>query len=1188
MLSPKLLLAMDGDICVISMNSDDRAVAISEWPEKAPQITGALTLAAAAAEDGRRGSDDRLLVEVTGQQLRLHPDWIAGLSDSEATRLGIHPTSTLALDLKPHGRIDQDEFVVHTRWLRPGGQPIRCSLEGCMITSAEGVRRVPEPLWSIYKAAKNLAAPLGKVDRFRTLSEMRKVWPDDARVALQSDQYLSDLRIHYASSVSVAIGRTGPFDFDPVLFGASSLADADANGRAVDEEVDNVLSSSAHRLFVEDRFRREPLARAVYVLRDGEYVFIDESLRPTLDVIRRLQDQPEEKRREFLLNPRRVIRDEVGDEAADRVSLDRIFVDTEQFSARVAGIDVWRKPVLPWLTPSVRNEWIPERFGLRIGEDYFVTPVSSVPELLQRVEAAKARGSSSVEIAGLLEPVSSEGLAPQSLPVTDAVVQAVRALGGLIRPPISGAQSEERKEQVPRDRYFLLVRENFEQVDFAAPDDDKATADDEKVERPAKLRTELKQHQEVGLRWLIKCLRAGRPGALLADDMGLGKTLQAIAFMSWLQERAATGYYERAPFLIVAPTGLLGNWRDEINKHLIAPRLGALCPAFGPDLRSLREEDSFGDRDIELGRSALKAEAWRDAGVVLTTYETLRDYHFSFARSRFALIIFDEIQKLKNPASQLTRAAKTIHGQFILGMTGTPVENRLQDLWSLMDILTPGLLGSSRDFERRHPADNSQALSALRDTLTEDTVAKPPYMLRRLKADCLDGLPDKKIHRIEVDMPALQAATYKEIVLRAATLAGSNAMSTGGMLSTLAAMRGVSLHPIHPRGSTVEHEEYIAASARLIRALQILDDICKRGEKALVFVEDLAMQEKLSDIIHRRYSLRRPPARINGTVAGARRQDIVRNFQGQESGFDVLILSPKAGGVGLTLTEANHVIHLSRWWNPAVEDQATDRVYRMGQTKDVHIYLPMAVHPDPLLRPSSFDIRLDALIDRKRQLTQNLFAPREGPDIDLTELFGQVAGATRLRNGPETVRETGSERSNPRTVEPSRFGENMPRVWRISAGDPRPTEEILALFRGANITHVHIRDPYALARSQSRNAQISLLSSLRAVAKSLGAITVQYAPDAQGDLPETMQRRSFGSAFAQQFSQHTPRLSLVRQPRRTSEEDFHDRFIDIEVRGEDGALSEHSLIIGRGVEALYDLKKQCTVSYVPPSTISRA
>lgn len=1192
--------SQEDEVVRLALVEGGRPVPPSDWSIRRPEAISAVSHLLGAADDGAEPQ-----VRVEDEALILDPGAVAALDAAMATSLGLPPPTPLALDLRPIGRIDEDSFRIDVRWVKPGGQPMRAAVTGAMITADGNTRRIPEPLWSLLGAARELALPKEKAERFRLLALLRQHWPEDAGSSVKSEPYLEELRVHYASSLSLTLRTLTPdrTDFDPVLFGQAASEEADSDGRVLDEELDNVLTPNAQKLFAGDRFRREADVRPVYVLRDGEYVFIDPSLRPALGAVRRLQDRPEAERRAFILNPRKVLREILGDEIADRTALDELFVETEQFSSRVAGVDVWRTPVLPWMTPIGKTSWLPERFGLRVGDDYFVVPAGNIATIIEQVNAAVEAGKPQAPVEGLLEPATDDGpRPPASLPVNDQLLEALRTLEPFGRPvPRDGddeATTSEAWNAALQGKLFLVVHENFEEVEFSPFAQDEELLPPGPLRIPDRLASTLKPHQVDGLGWLVRSSETLRPGALLADDMGLGKTLQAIAFMAWLQEEAEAGRRPRDPFLIVAPTGLLGTWRNEIDKHLRGGQLGRLLPAFGSDLRLLREEDSFGARDIETGRAALKAEAWREAGVVLTTYETLRDYHFSFARTRFGLIVYDEIQKLKNPASQMTRAAKTLNAAFTLGMTGTPVENRLQDLWSIMDVIAPGLLGASRDFEKRHPADDGEALSRLKAQLTEAPENHAPYMLRRLKSDALKDMPAKHVHAFEGEMPPVQAAAYRDLVVRAAAASAGGAVGKGGMLTTLAALKGVSLHPVDPREALVDLEAYAQDSARLSRTLDILKDVAAKREKALIFVEDLAMQERLAAMVQNRFGLGRPPLRINGTVPGPKRQQMVDAFQGNPGTFDVMILSPKAGGVGLTLTAANHVIHLSRWWNPAVEDQATDRVFRIGQTRDVHVHLPMAVHPDPAIREASFDLRLNALIERKRKLTRDLFLPPDASEGELSDLYREVslggsgpAGDTPanvdasapLPTEPEAPQEIQSSPETPRATLslPKGLANAGIRRWRRSAGEARPTDEILALFAGREITTLTIRDPYAIARPASREAQVRFIADLGRTCRSLGLVKIEYAPEAEGDLQEDGQRREFGDLFTRQLPD-SQRFMLVRRRKRARDDDFHDRFVELEVRHAGGAVRIHELSLGRGLEALYDTSKQCTVTYAPP------
>ena len=1225
---PKFVWREDGGDVLVTLQLGGKEVPFDDWAGVRPDAAEVLSSLCATANEEAEESQP---VTAGASALRITPKALAGLDAAEADTLGLPTPTPLALDLRSQNRIDQPEFKLVVRWVRPGGQPVRSQVKGALLYTEAGPRRIPEPLWSLHAAALALTTELESSQRFEALSNLKSIWPDDPKLQVESEGYLSDLRVHYASSLSLKLKTLTPdrTEFDPVLFSARAVEEAEDANQSLDEENDSILSASSQKLFASDRFRREGEARPVYVLKNGEYLFIDPALRPALTAVRRLQDAPEATRREFILNPRKVLREAVGEEVAEQIGLEQIFIETEQFSDRVAGVDVWRAPVLPWIVPSEKNKWIPEKFGIRVGEDYFAIAAPNVAEVVSRVEKAAEANEPHADVTGLLEQVDENAAPPPTrIPVNEQSRSALASLAPFAaeidrKPPADDASPDDPQwDAATQGKLFLVVRDNFEEVEFAplglANEIDEA--DVQPVTPPERLATALKSHQVEGLSWLGSNARTGRPGALLADDMGLGKTLQAIAFMAWLQDEAAANRRKPSPFLIVAPTGLLGTWRAEIEKHLHHPQLGSLVPAFGGNLRLLREEDTFGARDIETGRASLDAANWRDAGVVLTTYETLRDYHFSFARTRFGLVIFDEIQKLKNPGSQVTRAAKALNADFTLGMTGTPVENRLQDLWSIMDVVAPGFLGASRDFEKRHPTDDAIALGALKRQLTDPINGRPPYMLRRLKSEVLDGMPKKHVHALEAPMPAAQAAAYRDLVIRAAAAGAAGTLGKGGMLSTLANMRGVSLHPQDPRDASTGLEAYAQKSARLSQTLATLERIAGAKEKALIFVEDLAMQDRLAGLIQQHFSLRQRPTRINGAIPGHKRQGLVEAFQAQPDTFDVMILSPRAGGVGLTITAANHVIHLSRWWNPAVEDQATDRVFRIGQTRDVHVYLPMAVHPDPDLAESSFDLRLNALMERKRKLTRDLFFPPDASDSELGDLFKEVSLERSIE--PEDIADdtsqaydvaaddanaTGAVQTAAGTDEPveAPFKIEVPadeagqrptlslptvaeqaqvKLWRRAAGQDRPTQEILQLFAGRSIAQVTIRDPYALGTYSSRKAQLQFLQDLRSAAKSIDGVLIEYAPEIEGDLDDVSSRREFGSAYATGFGGTPPKLVLSRRSKRSRDDDFHDRFIEIDVRHVGGAVSRYELTIGRGLEALYNVNRQCTVTFAPPGS----
>jgi SNF2 family DNA or RNA helicase len=257
-----------------------------------------------------------------------------------------------------------------------------------------------------------------------------------------------------------------------------------------------------------------------------------------------------------------------------------------------------------------------------------------------------------------------------------------------------------------------------------------------------------------------------------------------------------------------------------------------------------------------------------------------------------------------------------------------------------------------------------------------------------MKVDILEGLPTKEEKKYPTQMPLEQAQAYRELIQEARR---SSDQSRGFMLKALHGMRGISLHPRDPSsidGSNIgQFEMFVRQSARLSTTVRLLREIAKRNEKVLVFIESLAMQDVLALGLATLLNMDKRPPIINGSTPGERRLAIVESFEKSGAGFHALILSPKAAGIGLNIIAANHVIHLSRWWNPAVEDQCNDRVYRIGQTKPVKIHIPIATHPD--IPGESFDEVLDSLLGAKRRLSRDMLTPPTS-ESDIENLFGST------------------------------------------------------------------------------------------------------------------------------------------------------------------------------------------------------
>lgn len=478
---------------------------------------------------------------------------------------------------------------------------------------------------------------------------------------------------------------------------------------------------------------------------------------------------------------------------------------------------------------------------------------------------------------------------------------------------------------------------------------------------------ELLLHQLHGLAWLQTLVRNELArGALLADDMGLGKTLQVWAFLEWYRER----HPEHGPILVVVPVTLLDNWQDEYRKFFRGPGHlddRQICRLHGPGLEALRT------------REGLDVPRLRELPVVLTGYAAVRNHYEILGKVPWSVIVADETQTIKNPAAATTRALKHLSARFRVAMTGTPVENGLADLWSIMDFAVRGHLGGQKEFLDAHTPGSEAEYASLAGRIAAKA---SPSLLRRRKQDYLDGLPERNLHFVPLAMTERQQQDYLRVVSEYRRTAREGRK---GLMDLLIRLRQVccaaeGLEPGHP---TQVAEE---ASCKVRWLLARLREIRERGEKALVFVEYRDLQRLLVALLEREFGI--PVGMINGDVeasgsAGSEspRRQILRRFATTE-GFSVLVLSPLAAGVGLTIVEANHVIHFTRHWNPAREDQATDRVYRIGQQRPVHVYHPLAIGAGF----KSLDERLHEMLESKRKLQDSALFPVASREVDVEKL----------------------------------------------------------------------------------------------------------------------------------------------------------------------------------------------------------
>ncbi|MBL8207019.1 MAG: restriction endonuclease [Blastocatellia bacterium] len=584
----------------------------------------------------------------------------------------------------------------------------------------------------------------------------------------------------------------------------------------------------------------------------------------------------------------------------------------------------------------------------------------------------------------------------------------IQALGELVA-QVSRKPAEREKEEEKARRY-LLIHNNDAELEYneGTAELKEEGGDQFKLELPKSLKPsiELKPHQRDGVAWLQRNYllgNRGRRGCLLADDMGLGKTLQSLTFLAWLIERgdiAANTNPDLPPFkpvLIVAPLILIENetWLNDMKTFFVGD--GALfLPCLVLRDKKLKELRISKGKETERGQPALDLEQLRTHRVILTNYETIVSYQHSFARMDWSVVITDEAQEYKTTNTKISHALKGLNPRFRVAATGTPVETRLGDVWNLFDFLQPGpLLGSATEFRKEYETplqETDNANEVLTKLKTRLRFNRPDaYLLRRDKKTSLPGLPLKHEHSIPCDLSPQQRQMHFELLGRAS--AGEHP------LQILPKLQKLYQHPaLLPRYEGLRADEALQQSPKLQAVVKRLKEIRLQHEKALIFTRTLDMQQLLVSVLNETFGL--DVDIINGaTTKGGEvqdrrrtRQTILKRFR-ESKGFNVLILSPDVAGIGLTITEANHVIHYGRWWNPAKESQATDRVYRIGQEREVHVYHPIS--RDPQGKFETFDEKLDQLIRQRIRLAADFLAPMPQEENLGNYLFDTLLGSAR-------------------------------------------------------------------------------------------------------------------------------------------------------------------------------------------------
>ncbi|WP_026082383.1 DEAD/DEAH box helicase [Mastigocladopsis repens] len=464
----------------------------------------------------------------------------------------------------------------------------------------------------------------------------------------------------------------------------------------------------------------------------------------------------------------------------------------------------------------------------------------------------------------------------------------------------------------------------------------------EPLPTPASFQGKLRPYQERGMAWLAFLEKWGL-GACLADDMGLGKTIQFIAFLLHLKEQETL----EKPTLLVCPTSVLGNWEREVKK-------------FAPTLKVLQYH---GDKRPK-GKAFLEVANKHD--IVITSYSLIQRDIKSLQNVPWQNIVLDEAQNVKNSEAKQSQAVRQIESTFRIALTGTPVENRLQELWSILDFLNPGYLGNRQFFQRRFaiPIEkygDAASLNQLRSLVQ-------PFILRRLKTDreIIQDLPEKQEMTVFCGLAAQQAQLYQKVVEESlAEIEEAEGLQRRGMiLALLIKLKQICNHPSHYlKQDTLEKYH----SGKLQRLQEMLEMAIAGGERALIFTQFAEWGKLLKPYLEKQMG--RETLFLYGSTQKKQREEMVDRFQHDPQGPPIMILSLKAGGVGLNLTRANHVFHYDRWWNPAVENQATDRVFRIGQTRNVQVH--------KFVCTGTLEEKIHDMMESKKQLAEQVVGAGE-------------------------------------------------------------------------------------------------------------------------------------------------------------------------------------------------------------------
>ena len=909
--------------------------------------------------------------ELSDTSIHIPFEEIGRLASVEQERLGLPEPYPFELEIRSDGTFNQPEFRYNYQFLKPDWKPLYPTRIGCVLRLTEE--------WT-YLLTHEQFTLLEELDAFNArdtedknfeanLIEFTKIKGLAKETGSILDRYLNQEEVVAPKTVRLRLRESG--DSVEII---PDAADIDS------EKFEKVF----------DKF---PNPETTYNLPQPNggrtRVLFQEKQKEALQTLKRYRRVSREQLAEIAEQPQAYFDAEIVElDATDEMP---------SFSERVREIGIYKPRIYPFVSPY-KSQWIP---GILVEDEsgtqtkLQVKTEEEFTDLKRVIHEARQTGQKRVNWKG------------QEFPVPD-VEKHLPFIEKQLKHPKKPSRTQKEKSETT----VLIIEENIEDPNFVAPSGSSATEPFRHLlESPINLKQEFKllPHQEEGLAWAQQLWENDYPGGLLADDMGLGKTLQVLCFLEWHHAKFRLLESQRKPYLIVAPIALLENWAAEYPKFFDKGSLDFIT-LYGKALQNFKYDPSNADnlqipdiegterlRELRKRRGALDVKRLRNADVVLTTYETVRDFQLDLGLIPWATVVIDEAQRIKTPGALVTNALKALKTDFRLAMTGTPVENSLMDLWCITDFVAPGYLDSAKNFNTEFCLPLKKPETDIRELGDRIRERIGVHLKRRLKTDILDDLPEKHLHveDCQQEMPPAQIDRYQATLQSARDNESVEPQQRNQILQVLSQLRDISDHPLLA-DSQWEHlpvAELIEQSAKLMVTVQLLEKIRAANEKVILFAERRKTQRLLAHAVREYFGLKEVCI-VNGDTPGSTqransmkmsRQQSVDRFQSQQ-GFNAIIMSPLAAGLGLNITEANHVIHYSRWWNPAKEDQASDRVYRIGQKCPVHIYLPMATHPEF----QTFDVILNELLERKRQLSHGTLFPTEQVEVTPKEVLEKL------------------------------------------------------------------------------------------------------------------------------------------------------------------------------------------------------